>query len=1137
MSDIGSGSVKMIHPLIPDQLSAVHPVDNIWLSASAGTGKTQVLSARVIRLLLEPGVRAENILCITFTKAGAAEMAQRINERLSAWVQMDGGQLFHELEAIGARSSIDAQKEARELFAKVLDAPGGGLQILTIHSLCQSLLGSFPEEAGLVPGFKPVEGREQSELYREALSEMIVASENSGDDWLLQNLRAMSLSQGEDGAFAFLKRCAGQPEAMAIIPEDAGALIYARRLVGVSFDGTINEFLEMECSDSVIDLHSIEAIAILNEVWRTKTGLERANKVKQWLAMNAYDRGQNFALLHSCWSTQKGEQAKVIPKDDSYPHIALELFQWGTKLSEQIKLADYADRLAQALLVGKAYSACYAESKRQRGLVDFDDMILKTAALLNTSGMADWVRYKLDQQIDHILVDEAQDTNLAQWEIITKLSEDFFSGIGAKEDRVRTLFSVGDFKQAIYGFQGTDPDKYRQAGKEFSDKIEQTGATLERLTLSQSFRSTKPVLDFVNAVIDGVGPERFGLSEEVEDHYSKKSDTGMIELFAPVTPREESDEDSDSEENWLTTEKRVLAHRIAAYVRRLVDEAPVLVSTGKPLVAGDIMILLRSRSDLASSLVARLHAVNVPVAGIDRLKLLEPIAVQDLLACVRFVLQPRDDLSLACILVSPLMGWSQEQLLERGYRMRGVGLWQHLRSQTDLADAIQPLRDILGLADFTTPYHFLETILSGEIRGRKKMVARLGSETLVPIEELLNAALQFEQKHGGGLQAFLSWFESGDSEIKREGVIGSDDVRVMTVHGAKGLQSPVVILVDITSDPMKKPGNSAELLMKDGTRLPLLTIKSGDKIGRLAEVSELQEERDKAEHFRLLYVAMTRAEERLVMAGSLGKQSKGEAKEHSWYPALLSGMEALGCRWEEELPWGRVMRYRGADIAPLAKAQNEKTQSPPKPKTLPEWLLRNAPEERRPPRPLVPSQLGDDDYGDAPASAALRTAAEKGRLIHALFERLTGDNLAANLTVAEVWLARNNHDPSIQNDAVIASVRDVVENPDWQVFFGPNARAEVPLAAVVGETVITGRVDRLVIEPGLVRVLDFKTGRGVPFDANTVPRPYLRQMAHYVAALETIFVGSKVEASLLFTYAPKLIQLSGDILAPHKPLL
>ena len=1128
-----SGKTKKLLPLIPDQLSAVQPSDNIWLSASAGTGKTQVLSARVIRLLLTPGVRPENILCITFTKAGAAEMAQRINDRLAAWVQMESGKLFHELEAIGAKSSVDAHSDARELFAKVLDAPGGGLQIQTIHSLCQSLLGSFPEEAGLVPGFKPVEGREQSELYREALAEMIVASENGGDDWLLSNLRAMSLSQGEEGALSFLKRCAGQPEAMAAVPEDAGAIVYARRVAGVTFEGPVDKAMEHQCSDSVIDRHSIETIALLNTEWKTKTGVERADKIRIWLAMSDYDRGQNFALLHGCWSTQKGEQAKVIPKDDSYPHIALELFQWGNKLADQIKLADYADRLAQALLVGKAYAARYAESKRQRGQVDFDDMIRKTAALLNAGGMADWVRYKLDRQIDHILVDEAQDTNLAQWEIINALCEDFFSGIGAKEGRARTIFSVGDFKQAIYGFQGTDPDTYRQAGDAFSEKIEQTGATLERLTLSQSFRSTQPVIEFVNAVIEDVGPERFGLLDDIEDHYSEKPDTGMIELFAPVTPKEEGDEDNDNDESWLTTEKRVLAQRIAAYVRRLVDEAPVLASTEKPLVAGDIMILLRSRSDLASSLVARLHAVQVPVAGIDRLKILEPIAIQDMLACVRFALQPRDDLSLACILVSPLMGWTQDELLERGYRKRGIGLWRHLKDN----DAMEPLHKILNSADYTTPYHFLETILSGEMQGRRKMVARLGSETLVPLEELLNAALQFEQSNAGGLQAFLAWFESGDTEIKREGVVGSDEVRVMTVHGAKGLQAPVVILVDVAADPTKKRGNANELIMKDGARLPLLSIKSADKIGKLALVSELQEERDKAEHFRLLYVAMTRAEERLVMAGSLGKQSKGVASEHSWYPALLNGMEALGCAWEEELPWGRVMRYRGGDLAPAAQTNGEATKRPTVAKTLPEYLLRAAPEERRPPRPLVPSALGDDDYGDAPASAAMRTAAEKGRLIHALFERMTGAEPASNLVNAAQWLARNNRDPAINNDAIIASVRSVIENPEWQIFFGPQARAEVPLAAVVGETVITGRVDRLVIEPDLIRVLDFKTGRSVPLDQTALPLAYRRQMAHYVAALETIFTGSKVEASLLFTHDPKLITLSSDILAPHKPNL
>ncbi len=1136
--------MSAIKPLTNAQMQAVQPADNVWLSASAGTGKTQVLTARVIRLLLEPGVRPENLLCITFTKAGAAEMAERINQRLASWVQLKGTDLGVELQAIGADYSPEGKARARKLFASVLDAPGGGLQILTIHSLCQSLLGSFPEEAGLIPGFKPVEGREQNELYRFALSEMIVAAEQCTGSPVITNLQELSIALGEGGALNFLRRCAAQPDAMANILDDQGAILQARRITGVTFEGPVGAMLEQACGDSQIDRQTLLHVAEMNEAWSKgkpdSRGMKRALIIRDWLSDDISERAAGFEALHRCWSKADGEplisSKGFTPPDDVYGQIALELYQWTSKIVEQVKLAAYAERLANALIVGKEYAAAYADSKRQRGLVDFDDMIRKTAALLNTSGMADWVRYKLDRQIDHILIDEAQDTNLAQWNIVKALSEDFFSGITAKEDRSRTVFSVGDYKQAIFGFQGTDPEKYRQAGNEFADRIGKGGATLERLALSQSFRSTQPVLDFVNAVMEQAGPERFGISDDIEDHVGAKPDIGMIELFAPVTPKEQDDAAADDEENWLTTEKRVLAHRIAAYVKRLCDDAPLLASTGKPLVPGNIMILLRNRSDLASSIVARLHGVGVPVAGIDRLKLLEPIAVQDMLACIRFVLQPGDDLSLACILVSPLIGWSQDDLLKYGYRRPGLGLWQHLRGQEDIAEAIQPLRDMLASADFTTPYHFLETILSGPIQGRKKMVARLGQETLVPIEELLNAALQFEQNNGGTLQRFLRWFESGDAEIKREGVASNNEVRVMTVHGAKGLQAPVVILADVTADPSKKPDRSVELLFEDGARLPILPITKNDRIGRLEEAAELQEEREKAEHFRLLYVAITRAEERLVMAGALGKQSRGEAKADSWYPALLAAMEALGAVWEEELPWGRLMRYNGSESVVNTKA-TEPAPAAELPIALPEWLARPAPEERRPPRPLVPSQLGDDDYGDAPATLKMQTAAEKGRLVHALFERLTGDDVVDRLAHAQTWLERNNRDPAIRNDAILDSIKSVITNPDWQAFFGPAARAEVPLAAVVGETVISGRVDRLVVEPGLVRVLDFKTGRNVPAHETEVQTAYLRQMAHYVAALEMIFPGRKVEASLLFTFAPKLFTLSDAILAPHKPVL
>jgi ATP-dependent helicase/nuclease subunit A len=381
----------------------------------------------------------------------------------------------------------------------------------------------------------------------------------------------------------------------------------------------------------------------------------------------------------------------------------------------------------------------------------------------------------------------------------------------------------------------------------------------------------------------------------------------------------------------------------------------------------------------------------------------------------------------------------------------------------------------------------------------------------------------------------LAWFDRGDIEIKREGESGANEVRVMTVHGAKGLQAPVVILADTTSDHTKKPDHSAELLIDEGRRTPLLPIRKAEQSGRLLEIVDMQKTRELQEHNRLLYVAITRAEERLIMGGSLGVSRKGEAPAESWYVAIERGMMALGCQWEEDRRWGRVMRHIGAHGA-TAKPTSETVIQPGEEfrntTEIPAWLFAPAPVEQRPPRPLVPSRLDDDDYGDAPVSAAMRAAAERGKLIHALFERLTD---AASLEAGERWLVANARDVKIDIGKIMTDVKAIVGDPQWAPLFGPNARAEVPLAAVVGETVISGRIDRLIVEPGLVRAIDFKTGRSVPADETKVATPYLRQMAHYAAALQTIFPNSVIEVSLLFTDAPRLIKLSDAILAPYKP--
>ncbi|MES2781242.1 MAG: double-strand break repair helicase AddA [Pseudomonadota bacterium] len=1141
-----SGAPKKLYPLIPAQGDAVVPRDNIWLSASAGTGKTQVLTARVIRLLLENDVEPENLLCITFTKAGASEMADRINQLLASWVQMDDKLLFHDLEAIGADSGPDARKKARQLFAKVLDAPGGGLQILTIHSFCQSLLGSFPEEAGLVPGFKPIEGREQRELLDAALANLVLDAEARGDVRIIANLQELSLNMGEEAALRFLHRTAAAPDVMASIPDDAGAVVWARRLADVGFSGPVEDMLEAAFADEQIPRAPLQSIIDANLLWcknkADSRGGKRAAVLQRWLASTPAERAQQVKDLHGCWSTAKNEPQvssdRFTPMTDAYAVLALEMFQWTNQLIGEVSRAQYADRLARALLVGKEFAAQYNKAKHALGAVDFDDMIRRTAALLKHGQMADWVRFKLDRQIDHILVDEAQDTNAAQWDIISALSDDFYSGMGANPDKTRTLFSVGDFKQAIYGFQGTAPERYEAAGIEFAKRIGEAGSELNQLTLSQSFRSTAPILDFVNAVIEEAGPESFGVSGEIAEHYSEKPQIGMVELLEPISakPNMQDEGSSDEEEDWFSDEKRALAEKLADHVKALIDAKPWLVSKGRPLEPGDIMFLLRSRGEMASMLVAQLHERNVPVAGIDRLRLLQPLVVQDLLAAIKFVLQPNDDFSLACLLVSPIIGWSQDDLLQYGYvGDRKGSLWQHIRDRPELAEQIAPLRDMLAMADFTTVYHFLEQILSGPIGARRKFTARLGSEVLVPIEEMLNSVLQFEQQQGGGLQKFIAWFDRGDTEIKREGDSSSKEVRIMTVHGAKGLQAPVVILADVTSDPTKKPDQSVELLMDEGHRTPLLPIRKSEQSGRLLDIIDMQKKRELEEHKRLLYVAITRAEERLIMAGSLGISRKGEPPSESWCALLQRGMAALGCDWEEDARWGRVMRHIGLEGAslPVPQASNDTGLPAKAPVETPKWLFAPAPQEQRPPRPLVPSRLDDDDYGDAPATSAMRKAATRGKLIHALLERITDQ---VSLQKAEQWLTAQTPDHDIDARQLIAEVRAIVSDAQWAAFFGPLARAEVPLVAVVGETVINGRIDRLLVEPGLVRAIDFKTGRQIPQDQNSVPVPHLRQMAHYRAALQTIFPGSRVEVSLLFTHAPRFILLSDAILAPHNPV-
>jgi ATP-dependent helicase/nuclease subunit A len=1148
-------------------MRAVDPQETVWLSASAGTGKTQVLSSRVLRLLLQPNVDPSQILCLTFTKAGATEMAARINGTLAEWVRLGEFDLRARLAAIGALASDENLARARTLFASVLDSPGGGLRIDTIHAFSQWLLATFPLEADLIPGSRPMEDRERDLLARQVLADLLVDAENGpfGDPALLQAVEQLSLRHGPDAVMAFLLRCASARETW-FGPGSWQARdmrLNVLRLLGLPSDAD-REWLCARCEDAAFDVRSLRHCMAVNNEWGTKTGLGAVDAISEWLLGNGAQRLDSLDALAKEFLTQKGEPkaSKSQDKlDPGYADSAARVVDCILEIRAMRSLLALADRLVPALRLGRVFAMAWDAAKQREGLIDFDDQIRRAADLLANQAQADWIRYKLDRRFDHILVDEAQDTNAAQWDIIFAMAGEFWAGLGQHEDLMRTLFVVGDYKQAIFRFQGTSPENFRRAAdrvrREMGEAAQNAAMLRDRFDppefreygLDRSFRTAQPVLDFVDRAIAGIGHENFGLDRPAERHQGQER-PGYVALWRPVSDlADDEDDDSSGDEegtapDWLSRPDRQMAERIALQVRDwLDDQGPgftLVKGAPRRAQAGDIMVLVRQRKELAGLIVARLHAAGVPVAGVDRLRLGAPLAVKDLVAALRFAVQPLDDLNLAALLVSPLVGWSQEQLLAHGYREKHTRLWDHLRRsrEPEVAAVMEQLGEALRLADYEPPQDLLQWLLVGPWQGRRRLVARLGSEANDPIDELINAAKAYAVTDTPSLAGFLAWFDAGDGELKREADNAAGLVRVMTVHGSKGLQAPIVILADATSNPDNARERGIDLPdpANEARTIPLPPLSKDEKQGRIADRLEEGKRGDEQEHWRLLYVAMTRAEEALFVGGALSNRDKGEPSPKSWY-ARLRALFPVEAELGDPIWGARCEHGEPAAPVPVRAAKGAGGPMLDLREPLPRWLERASPAEPRPPRPLAPSSLGEEDAPDPPfPPGAGRDAARRGTLVHKLLERLPDVAAAAREDAGRGWLERHAADlPAQDRDALLGSALAVLGNPDWADLFGPDSLAEVPVAAVVGGQVVAGTIDRLVIEPGRVRLVDYKSARRPPDRIDAVPRGVLRQMGAYAAALEATFPGRAVEVALLYTAVPRLIAVPAEVLAAHKP--
>jgi ATP-dependent helicase/nuclease subunit A len=760
-----------------------------------------------------------------------------------------------------------------------------------------------------------------------------------------------------------------------------------------------------------------------------------------------------------------------------------------------------------------------------------------------------------------VLLDEAQDSNKAQWGIAAALTEEFFAGKGVeKRDQPtpRTVFAVGDIKQSIYGFQGADAAGFARWKGHFGRRIGALGDTLRDVQLKVSFRSTAPVLALVDAVF-AEGEARAGVVDagDVLAHRPDRSEhAGCVELWPmleaaptePPPPWEVPETPSAA-----TGADALLAEAIAARIADWIERKEMLPGRGRPIRAGDILVLLRKRGGgLLPRLVRALKERNVPVGGADRIRLVEQIAVLDLLALADVLLLPDDDLQLAALLKSPLVGLDEDQLMALAAG-RSTSLWAVLQKARGAATpegrAADWIAGLMARADLVTPHALFAEVL-GEHRGRAKLLARLGPDAADPVDEFLNAALDHGRRHPPSLQHFTAWLRRGAAEVKREQEGAGDAVRIMTVHGAKGLQAPVVILPD-TLGGGRDNADVRWHVPEEGLPLPLWAPNKDHHAPAYTALLAAEKEARAAEEHRLLYVALTRAEDRLLVCGWQKKRPKDKPwKEGSWYDLIAQGFarvpgareeafdpEAFGAPGECRFAAGTMMRLESDQVAPAKPDGRDK--APRDAASLPDWARRPAPPEVVADA-LAPSAVPGEGEGPAaaPHGAADPTGRRfrRGRIVHALLQHLPDRPVAEREAAARAYLARPGHGLDEAEQAeTLAEVMALLASPDFAAAFAPGSLAEAPIAGRVGDALVSGQVDRLLVSADRVLVLDYKTNRPPPASVEGVPALYLRQMAAYRAVLSRAFPGRRVECALVWTFGARIMPLPDGLLDRHAP--
>ena len=1110
------------------QVEAADPDTSAFVSANAGSGKTHVLAQRVINLLLR-GVDPAKILCITFTKAAAANMANRVFGTLAEWSTLADAALDEKIEASTGKPASPTQRaRARRLFASALETPGG-LKVQTIHAFCTRLLHQFPFEANVAARFTVLDEAQTTELL-DRLTLDVLLEASAAPQSLLGKALATAIVVAADQTFkdvigdAIRKR------------DDIARWIDAAGSVDAAIDALSRGF-GVDPKDTAESLeHEFFAASVIPESeWPalievlaigSKTDKNHIDALRAAQASFGRDRIDNY--LRVFCTTELAPRKNIVTKAIVEDHPA-----WFERLRrEQDRVCALLareravaarDRTRALITIAADVIARYKAEKERRALLDYDDLIDRTLDLFKRASAA-WVLYKLDLGIDHVLVDEAQDTSPKQWDIIRTIVSEFMPG-GARPNVKRTVFAVGDEKQSIFSFQGAQPKEFDAMRRLFARQFDTPELGWKYLKFHSSFRSGENVLGSVDQVFRdkeifaSITTDDIGIPE----HKSLPGAApGLVELWELLQPAERPEMegwqapfDTESEES-----PRVrLARKIAKYVK---------IWMARGLKAGDVLVLVRQRGPLFEAIIRALKTEGVPVAGADRLVLTEHIAVMDLLALADALLLPDDDLALASVLKSPLFGLSEEQLFTLAWNRQPLSMRASLRDKSadDVAfgQSAATLDELGDAARRLTPFAFFAHVL-GPRRGRVRLLTRLGPEANDALDEFLNLALGYETQQTPSLQGFVAWLRAAQSEVRRDMELARDEVRVMTVHGAKGLEANTVILADTVGKPTGKQ-DPRLLSLAEGA----MAWAKGQKedIGPMTEARLAAQEEARNEYRRLLYVAMTRAAERLIICGAKGIN---KIPDGCWYQLVENALSEKCAIEPADDADGEVRRYRKGEALPPSVTEPA-DKKPATPIALPDWLLRESPREQQAARTVTPSGALDDDVRTVVTGGG-GLALLRGSLVHRLMQSLPGIAGERRLKAAQDYLARSKL-PADDQPILAAQVMRVLDDPRFAELFGPGSRAEVPIVGRLGTAaapfLVSGQIDRLVVTDGFVLIGDFKTNRPPPRTLAEVPPSYIRQLALYRAVLGKLYPDRPIRAALIWTEAPDLMEVSPETL-------